>query len=82
MKNESVNKSLEKSKNVLEEKRKIVKQKFCIKKTNTLTIIAMNFVQEQLITLALSILSTSIAIAPEIKNEKKALQKSGTQKKI
>ena len=43
MKNESVKKSLEKSKNVLEEKRKI-----CIKKTNTFTIIAMNFVQEQL----------------------------------
>ena len=38
----------EKSKNVLEEKRKIVKQKFCIKKTHTFTIIAMNFVQEQL----------------------------------
>ena len=28
---------------------KIVKQKFCIKKTHTLTIIAMNFVQGQLI---------------------------------
>ena len=49
MKNESVKKSLEKSKNVLEEKRKIVKQKICIKKTHTFTIIAMNFVQEQLI---------------------------------
>ena len=48
MKNESVKKSLEKSKNVLEEKPKKVKQKFCIKKTNMLTIIAMNFVQEQL----------------------------------
>ena len=34
MKNESVKKSLEKSKNVLEEKRKIVKQKICIKKTH------------------------------------------------
>ena len=44
MKNESVKKSLEKSKNVLEEKRKIVKRK----KTNTFTIIAKNFVQEQL----------------------------------
>ena len=43
-------KSLEKSKNVLEEKRKIVKQKICIKKTHTFTIIAMNFIQEQLIT--------------------------------
>ena len=75
MKNESLNKSLEKSKNVLEEKLKIVKQKFCIKKTNTLTIIAMNFVQEQIITLAPSILSTSIAIAPEIKNEKKGTPK-------
>ena len=32
MMNESVKKSLEKSKNVLEEKRKIVKQKICIKK--------------------------------------------------
>ena len=46
--NESVKKSLEKSKNVLEEKRKIVKRKICIKKTHTFTIIAMNFVQEQL----------------------------------
>ena len=48
MKNESVKKSLEKSQNVLEEKRKIVKQKICIKKTHTFTIIGMNFVQEQL----------------------------------
>ena len=48
MKNESVKKSPEKSNNVLEEKRKIVKQKICIKKTHTFTIIAMNFVQEQL----------------------------------
>ena len=32
MMNESVKKSLEKSKNVLEEKRKIVKRKICIKK--------------------------------------------------
>ena len=48
MKNESMKKSLEKSKNILEEKRKMVKQKICIKKTNTFTIIAMNFVQEQL----------------------------------
>ena len=46
MKNESVKKSLV-SKNVLEEKRKIVKPKFCMK-THTFTIIAMNFVQEQL----------------------------------
>ena len=30
---------------------KIVKLKFCIKKTHTFTIIAMNFVQEQLIIL-------------------------------
>ena len=51
MKNESVKKSLEKSKNVLEEKRKMVRQKIWIKKTNTFTIIAMNFVQEQLTTL-------------------------------
>ena len=42
MNNESVKKSLEKSKNVLKEKRKMVKQKICIKKTNT------NFVQEHL----------------------------------
>ena len=42
-------KSLEKSKNVLEEKRKIVMRKICIKKTDTFTIIAMNCVQEQLI---------------------------------
>ena len=48
MKNESVKKSHEKSKNVLEEKRRMVKQKVCIKKTITFTIIAMNFVQEQL----------------------------------
>ena len=48
MKNESVKKSLEKSKNVLEEKRKTVKRKICIKKTHTFTIIAMNCVQEQL----------------------------------
>ena len=49
MKNESVKKSLEKSKSGLEEKWKMVKHKICIKKTNTFTIIAMNFVQEQLI---------------------------------
>ena len=48
MTNQSVKKSLEKSKNVLEEKRKIVKRKICIKKTHTFTIIAMNCVQEQL----------------------------------
>ena len=48
MMNESVKKSLEKSKDVLEEKRKIVKRKIWIKKTHTFTIIAMNFVQEQL----------------------------------
>ena len=47
MKNESVKNSLEKSKNV-QEKRKMFKQKICIKKTNTFTIIAMYFVQEQL----------------------------------
>ena len=46
---ESVKKSLEKSKNVLEGKRKIVKRRICIKKTHTFTIIVMNFVQEQLI---------------------------------
>ena len=43
--NESVKKSLEKSKNVLEEKRKMDKQNISIKKTNTFTIIAMNFVR-------------------------------------
>ena len=48
--NESVKKSLEKSKNVLAEKRKIVKQKNCIKNTHTFTIISINFVQEQLLT--------------------------------
>ena len=48
MKNESVKKSLEKSKKILEEKRKMVKRKICIKKTNTFTLIAINFVQEQL----------------------------------
>ena len=41
-------KSLEKSKNVLEEKSKMVKQKNLHKKDNTFTIIAMNFVHEQL----------------------------------
>ena len=50
MKNESEKKSLAKSKNVLEEKRKIVKRKICIKKTHMFTIIAMNFVQEPLAT--------------------------------
>ena len=40
-------KSLEKSTNALEEKRKMVQRKIYIKKTNTFTIIAMNFVQEQ-----------------------------------
>ena len=48
MKNESVKESLEKSQNVPEEKFKIVKIKICIKKTHTFTLIAMNFVQEQL----------------------------------
>ena len=42
-------KSLEKSENVIEEKRKKVKRKYFIKKTNAFTIIAMNFVQELLI---------------------------------
>ena len=51
LKNESVKKSLEKSNNVLLEKHKMVKQKNCIKKTNTFTIIAMNFVQEKLNTI-------------------------------
>ena len=51
MKNERVKKSLEKSKNILEKKRKIVKRKFCIEKRHTFTIIAMNFVQEQLKTI-------------------------------
>ena len=44
--NESVKKSLEKSKNVPEEKRKIVKRIICM--THTFTKIAMNCVQEQL----------------------------------
>ena len=43
MKNESVKKSLEKSKNVLEEKKKMSSEK-----SHVFTIIAMNFVQEQL----------------------------------
>ena len=47
MKNESVKKSIEKSKNVLN-KRKKVKQNIRIKKTTAFTIIAMNLVQEQL----------------------------------
>ena len=47
MKNESVKKSFEKLNNVLEEKRKMVKRKICIKKTNAFTITATNFVQEQ-----------------------------------
>ena len=37
MKNENVKKSLEKLKNVLEEKRIMVKRKNCIKKTNPFT---------------------------------------------
>ena len=53
MKNESVKKSLQKSKKVPEEKRKMVQQKICMKKTNTFTISAMNFVQEQLKTIPL-----------------------------
>ena len=40
---------MKKSKNVLEEKRRTVEQKICIKKTNTFTLIAINFVREQLI---------------------------------
>ena len=53
MKNESVKKSLEKSKNVPEEKRKIVTQKNCIRPTR-LKKIDMNFVQEQLKTPAIT----------------------------
>ena len=45
-KNERVKKTLEKSKNVLEDKRKTVKQKNCIQKINTFAIIVMNFVQK------------------------------------
>ena len=41
-------KSLEKSKNVLEEKRKIGQEKKLHKKANTFTIVAMNIVQEKL----------------------------------
>ena len=48
MKNKSVKKSLEKSKNVLEQKRKNGQAKKLHKKTSMFTIIAMNFVQEQL----------------------------------
>ena len=48
MKNESVKKSLEKSKNVLEKKERNAPAKNLHKKTNTFTIIAMKFVQEQL----------------------------------
>ena len=39
---------LKKSKNVLGEKSKMSSKKFALKWTNTFTIIAMNFVQEQL----------------------------------
>ena len=49
MKNQSMKKSLEKSNNVLEEKRKTVKRNYCMKKTNTFTIIALNIVQDQLL---------------------------------
>ena len=49
MKNETVKRSLENSKNDIEEKRKVFKRKTCIQDTSTFTIIAMNFVQEQLI---------------------------------
>ena len=48
MKNQSVKKSLEKSKNDLEEKLKNGQAKNLHKKTNTFTIIATNFVREQL----------------------------------
>ena len=49
MKNESVKKSIEKSKNALEEQRKNSQaKKNCIKKTNTCTIITIELVQEQL----------------------------------
>ena len=48
MKNESVKRSLKKSKNVLEEKRKNAQAKTLHKKTNTFTTNAMNFVQDQL----------------------------------
>ena len=64
MMNESVKKSLEKSKNVLEEQRKIVKRKNCIKKTHTFTIIAMNCFQEQL--KILSIVLSSVYFFVEI----------------
>ena len=47
MKNESVKKSLER--NALEEKRKNGLAKTLHKKTNTFTIIAINFLKEQLI---------------------------------
>ena len=62
MMNESVKKSPEKSKNVLEEKLKIVKQKIRIKKTHMFTIIAMNCVQEQL--------------KREVKSKKKVLEQN------
>ena len=42
------NERVKKSKDVLEEKRKMVKQKISIKKTTMFSIINMNFVQEQL----------------------------------
>ena len=37
------------TRNAKSQGRRTVKQKYCIKKTHTFTIIAMNFVQEQLI---------------------------------
>ena len=43
-----MNKSLEKSNNVLEEKPTNGQKKFALKMTNKFTIIAMNFVREQL----------------------------------
>ena len=49
MKNESVKNLPEKSENVLEEKRKMFKQKMCMKNTEMFTIIATHFVREQLI---------------------------------
>ena len=48
-------KLLKKPTNVLE-KRKMVKQKNCIKKTNMFKVITMNFVQEQLKTISFEIL--------------------------
>ena len=71
MKNESVRKSSEKSKNVPGEKSKMVKRTICQKKTITSTIIAMNFVQEQLINISSLVSRVNVEFLQRNRNGKK-----------